>query len=271
MSNSSLLCLFSILSCCNAFIPVAQKLCVGQHGSFLTKSQTIYDGYRKHVSSRITPTAVVEHFEGNPVLLISQVMGIGSVVTSGYVMSANEAEVECVVDTDASQEVDIYRDTPLRYMGYANELGEAFRPLINVQFVLLGYVLALGYVFADAASKALKAPQTYCENFANTKQSPNQCAIPALAEVLTFQLLASVAIPGFTINRWVLFLGLCVEKYDENLAHLPDLVTQWLPTLGGLLLIPLIVKPIDFIVEKFLGATLEPFLEKQYPLCQSKE
>jgi fission process protein 1 len=28
---------------------------------------------------------------------------------------------------DSTQEVDLFRDTPVRYMGYANEVGEAFR------------------------------------------------------------------------------------------------------------------------------------------------
>jgi len=32
-------------------------------------------------------------------------------------------------------EVDIYRDTPLRYLGYANEVGEAFRALMHVRFL----------------------------------------------------------------------------------------------------------------------------------------
>ena len=32
----------------------------------------------------------------------------------------------------AAPEVDIYRDTPLRYAGYANEVGEAFRALVSV-------------------------------------------------------------------------------------------------------------------------------------------
>ena len=26
--------------------------------------------------------------------------------------------------------VDLYRDTPVRFLGYANELGESFKPLI---------------------------------------------------------------------------------------------------------------------------------------------
>ena len=29
--------------------------------------------------------------------------------------------------------VDIYRDTPVRYLGYANEVGEAFRALVHVR------------------------------------------------------------------------------------------------------------------------------------------
>ena len=29
--------------------------------------------------------------------------------------------------------VDIYRDTPVRFLGYANEVGEAFRALVHVR------------------------------------------------------------------------------------------------------------------------------------------
>jgi hypothetical protein len=31
-------------------------------------------------------------------------------------------------------EVDIYRDTPVRLLGYANEVGEAFRALVHVRW-----------------------------------------------------------------------------------------------------------------------------------------
>jgi len=33
----------------------------------------------------------------------------------------------------AAAEVDIYRDTPVRLLGYANEVGEAFRALVHVR------------------------------------------------------------------------------------------------------------------------------------------
>eukprot|EP00961_Rhodomonas_salina_P200278 2701630-Rhodomonas_salina.1 len=39
-------------------------------------------------------------------------------------------------------EHDVFKDTPLRYLGYANELGESFRPLIS-RFLYRGsYVVA---------------------------------------------------------------------------------------------------------------------------------
>uniref|UniRef100_A0A6S9JYQ6 Mitochondrial fission process protein 1 n=1 Tax=Heterosigma akashiwo TaxID=2829 RepID=A0A6S9JYQ6_HETAK len=253
-------CVFGALSHLGAEAFIAKP-------SFAAKGKYVGGG------SRVVTKAIVEHFEGNPVTLIGQVSAVGSFITYGYVLANNEEVEECEVvyeGEETEKEVDIYRDTPLRYMGYANELGEAFRPLVDVKFVLLGYVAALGYVFADAASKALAAPQKNCMNFEGTDKNPNICAIPALAEVLSFQLLASVALPGFTINRWVLFLSLLVEKYDETFGQLPDLVQEWLPTLGGLALIPLIVKPLDLLVEKFLEATLQPYLENTFPLCTVK-
>jgi len=48
--------------------------------------------------------------------------------------------------------VDIFRDTPLRYLGYANELGESFH-FIMPKFLVPSYILAFGYVFADTFSK----------------------------------------------------------------------------------------------------------------------
>jgi len=153
--------------------------------------------------------AVVEHFSGNPTDLIAQVLGVSSYITGGYILTNKDSNAED--ESEEDKEIDIYRDTPLRYMGYANEVGEAFRPLINVNFVYLGYVLALGYVCADAISKAVKAPIKLVSNFSGTGQNPNQCAINALIEVLMFQIFASVILPGFTINRFVLFLQLCIE------------------------------------------------------------
>jgi hypothetical protein len=58
-------------------------------------------------------------------------------------------------------EVDLYRDTALRYLGYSNEVGEAFRPLVGNLAANLTYVVAVGYVVADSIDKAVKSQQTY--------------------------------------------------------------------------------------------------------------
>ena len=46
--------------------------------------------------------------------------------------------------------VDLYRDTPVRFLGYANELGESFKPLIPRVAYLGTYGVACAYVAADA-------------------------------------------------------------------------------------------------------------------------
>ena len=49
-------------------------------------------------------------------------------------------------------EVDLYRDTPIRYLGYANELGESFRPLYP-KLVAPSYAISFGYVALDTVDK----------------------------------------------------------------------------------------------------------------------
>ena len=54
------------------------------------------------------------------------------------------------------QDLDLYKDTPVRYLGYANELGESFRPLAPPGFVAATYAVSFGYVFMDMQDKARK-------------------------------------------------------------------------------------------------------------------
>ena len=65
-----------------------------------------------------------------------------------------------------------WRDTPLRYLGYANEVGEAFRALMHVRYVeylyfrvelifhdrwvRATYGVASAYVLADTYDKGVK-------------------------------------------------------------------------------------------------------------------
>jgi len=131
-------------------------------------------------------------------------------------------------------EVDIYRDTPLRYLGYANEVGEAFRALMHVRWVRATYGVASAYVLADTYDKGVKQSK---EPGADT----SKVAIAAV-DTLLWQALASVIVPGFTINRICWGAGMGLAKVLPGVA---ETARNWMVTGLGLGVIPLIIHPID--------------------------
>ncbi|KAF4674192.1 Mitochondrial fission process protein 1 [Perkinsus chesapeaki] len=84
--------------------------------------------------------------------------------------------------------IDVYRDTPVRLLGYSNELGESFKYLISRPAYIATYGAAIAYVLADTFDK--------------TKRAKNDQWKVAV-DTLGWQLLASVAVPGLVINRVV--------------------------------------------------------------------
>ncbi|KAL4609449.1 mitochondrial fission process protein 1 [Arapaima gigas] len=146
-----------------------------------------------------------------------------------------------------TKEVDIYRDTWVRFLGYANEVGESFRALVPVGMVWASYVVAMTYVSADAMDKGKKAAVEHGEN-------PKKAAQVATAVVDTFvwQALASVAIPGFTINR------VCAASLYllSRTTRWPLPVRKWTTTALGLSIIPFIITPIDRSVDFLLDSSL---------------
>ncbi|XP_062410596.1 mitochondrial fission process protein 1 [Sardina pilchardus] len=146
-----------------------------------------------------------------------------------------------------SKEVDIYRDTWVRFLGYANEVGEAFRALVPVSVVWASYAVATAYVTADAVDKGKKAAVVHGDN-------PGKTTRVGVAVVDTFiwQALASVAIPGFTINR------VCAASLYllGRATRWPLPVRKWTTTAIGLSTIPFIIKPIDRSVDFLLDSSL---------------
>ncbi|XP_040463173.1 mitochondrial fission process protein 1 isoform X1 [Falco naumanni] len=144
-------------------------------------------------------------------------------------------------------EPDRYRDTWVRYLGYANEVGESFRPLVPLQVVWASYGVATAYVTADAIDKGQKAATAHA-------QDPARATRVGVAVVDTFvwQSLASVAIPGFTINR------LCAASLAllGTLTRWPLPVRRWTTTALGLGAIPLIITPIDRTVDFLMDSSL---------------
>ncbi|GAB1602101.1 Hypothetical predicted protein, partial [Argonauta hians] len=142
---------------------------------------------------------------------------------------------------------DFYRDTYVRYLGYANEVGEAFRALVPVNAVRFSYVVACGYVAADANHKGERAAQKSDQSSSATKKR-----LIAMADTVVWQGLASVAIPGFTINRLCAGTNYLLKKSSS----LPVNVRRWSTTFVGLGCIPFIVKPIDHSVDYMMNSSV---------------
>jgi len=80
-------------------------------------------------------------------------------------------------------------------------------------------------------------------------------ALVAGGDALIWQTIASVALPGFTINR---FVTLAEQACEGQAAGNP--VAEYFPTVLGLSMIPLICKPLDVLADLGLDATLRPLL-----------
>ena len=131
--------------------------------------------------------------------------------------------------------VDLYRDTPVRFLGYANELGESFKPLIPRVAYFSTYGVACAYVAADANDKYQRDGD-----------------VARGVDALIWQALASVIVPGFVVNRVVAMAGRATTR-------------PMVPTFCGLASIPLIIKPIDHAIDAAMDASLRPYVLKTPP------
>ena len=149
--------------------------------------------------------------------------------------------------TKDGEEVDIWRDTVLRFCGYANEVGEAFRYVAPLLYYP-SYGVATLYVLGDVQDKARK---TYA---VEKKLSPS--IITSSLDCLLWQLSASVVVPGMTIKLAVNTSTALLKKSVKNPS-----VVRWAPVAIGLGLIPFIIHPIDHGVTVAMDHTIR----KLYP------
>ncbi|MES1910606.1 MAG: hypothetical protein MHM6MM_003177 [Cercozoa sp. M6MM] len=156
-----------------------------------------------------------------------------------------------------TKEVDIFRDTLLRYLGYTNEVGESLRPLMPPVFVTGTYVVSFAYVLADAIDKSYKSWQQ--SHPTNVHQWAS--ATHDFADTLVWQTFASVLVPGFVINRCVAASTWGLRK-TMGAQKLTTSRLRFLPTVLGLALIPFICHPIDMTTEKAMDAVLRPYAQK---------
>lgn len=194
--------------------------------------------------------------EVSPELMI-QLAGCAVMVGTGKVLQVKEekegiepAAPWALKEEGLEKAVDLYRDTAVRYFGYANEVGEAFRPLVPAPLVTFSYLVAFAYIAADSYSQGAKVVDLPS---GGEWKKPSMLAS---VDSLLFQIMASVIFPSFTINRWVVFLGTALsELQQDQFASLPPELVQYLPTATGLLIIPIICGPLDVLTHRLLDGS----------------
>ncbi|EKX51635.1 hypothetical protein GUITHDRAFT_85038 [Guillardia theta CCMP2712] len=151
-------------------------------------------------------------------------------------------------DSD-KQEHDVFKDTPVRFLGYANELGESFRPVVPRSWVTASYVLAGSYVLADTTHKSWESMSDKQKHSSDRMKM----AIERGLDTALWQGLASIAIPGIVINRIV---------WAASKVKVPVRYRSIFPTAMGLASIPFIVTPIDCMVHHVADCTYRPHIKK---------
>jgi len=118
--------------------------------------------------------------------------------------SDNRSTVEEVMESEIGvgdglriEESNLTRDTWIRYLGYANEIGESFKRFISRRSYLASYLASSGYVVADAYYQCQKELERD-----SGEGSRIRVALQA-GDSLIWQALASVIVPGICINRIV--------------------------------------------------------------------
>ena len=125
--------------------------------------------------------------------------------------------------------VEIWKDTYIRYFGYANEMGESLKFVFPTA---LGpsYNVAISYVLGDAI-------WTF-------KNSLKDKPYLTMTDELIWQIFASVIIPGITIHYIIKFFHHFLLKINRH----SDFFHNWVPVVIGLSVIPFIIEPIDDLV-----------------------
>ncbi|CAH0595278.1 unnamed protein product [Chrysodeixis includens] len=147
-------------------------------------------------------------------------------------------------------ERDIWRDTWVRYLGYANEVGESFRALVPNKVVRFSYAVAFAYTFADTADKSYRMLK---------KDGRPKRVLIETGDALLWQTLASVVIPGYVINRLCAYSQLYMKRYPK----VSRTGRNWIAVGVGLASIPFIVHPIDSGTTMLMDVTYRRWVKNE--------
>jgi fission process protein 1 len=128
-------------------------------------------------------------------------------------------------------------------MGYANEVGEALENYLPEWCLPASYCVAATYVIFDTLDKGQKAFD------AASRDERLEESLKASTETFIWQVLASLFWPGGVIRLMVNVIDLMIPGDNEYIS-----------TALGILLIPVIVRPIDEFVDEIMEDTVSKVL-----------
>jgi len=137
-----------------------------------------------------------------------------------------------------------------RWMAYASEGTEPFRPVAHPWLVRSGYVLSFFYVAMDIG---VRTHAEYRET-----QSREKSAI-VFGDSLVFHGFASLLLPAVLIHAIVKHSSVGLVRTGLFAKH--HKVREYAPTVLGLASIPFVVGPIDHGVEWVMDNTVRQFYE----------
>uniref|UniRef100_T1IUK7 Mitochondrial fission process protein 1 n=1 Tax=Strigamia maritima TaxID=126957 RepID=T1IUK7_STRMM len=76
-------------------------------------------------------------------------------------LDARSLWVKKTSEASRRADVDLYRETPVRFLGYSEEVGEALRPFIPKLIVRGSYLMTSVYILADTMDKTVKTSEVY--------------------------------------------------------------------------------------------------------------
>lgn len=148
---------------------------------------------------------------------------------------------------------DLFRDTPVRYLGYANEIRKSFSS-VSTRGVWFTYGVACAYIVCDVADKSINV--FFNQIPSGDVDERRRTRILTACDAFVWQSLASVVVPGITINRLRWSANLMLKKAFKT----PPIRSSKYISVAVALAIPFIIKPIDETVDFFLDLTLRPWL-----------
>ena len=138
----------------------------------------------------------------------------------------------------SEEKYDIWRHSPVRYLGYANEVGEAFRYQLSTRNLILAYIISASYVAGDSIDKTYKS---YNKN----NRIADLKLFKTFAISLSWQILATEILPGLFV-----FLVVKQAKKFQYQSIKNTKIRYWMPTIIGLCFIPIFPYTIDPIVDE---------------------